>query len=68
MLQKKLQQIQARKKEMRGLLDTDGADLKALEVELDTLNKEEQELINKINLANKLEDEAEEIVEKGTYL
>ena len=65
MLEKRLAQIQARKKEMRALLDKDGADLKALEVELDTLNKEEQELRNKINLANQLEDEAEEIIEKG---
>lgn len=65
MLEKRLQQIQARKKEMRGLLDKDGVDLNALEVELDNLNKEEQELRNKINLANQLEDEAEEIIEKG---
>lgn len=64
MLEKRLQQIQARKKEMRGLLDKDGADLKALEVELDTLNKEEKELRNKIELANQLEVEAE-VVEEG---
>lgn len=65
MLEKRLQQIQARKKEMRGLLDKDGADLKAIEVELDTLNKEEKELRNKIELANQLEVEAEKVEEEG---
>ena len=47
MLEKRLEQIQARKKEMRGLVDVEGTDLKGLETELEALNQEEQELRNK---------------------
>lgn len=61
MLEKRLEQIQARKKEMRGLVDVEGTDLKALETELDALNKEEQEVRNKIELAKQLENNAEEL-------
>lgn len=64
MLEKRLKQIQARKKEMRSLVDAEGTDLKALETELDDLNKEEQELRNKINLARELENDAKEIEDK----
>lgn len=64
MLEKRLKQIQARKKEMRSLVDAEGTDLKALETELDDLNKEEQELRNKINLAKELESDAKEIEDK----
>ena len=58
MLEKRLEQIQARKKEMRGLVDIEGTDLKGLETELEALNQEEQELRNKINLAKELEHDA----------
>lgn len=64
MLEKRLEQIQARKKEMRGLVDVEGTDLKGLETELEALNQEEQELRNKINLAKELEHDAEEIEDK----
>lgn len=65
MLEKRLEQIQARKLEMRSLVDAEGADIKALNAELEELKKEEQELRSKIQLAKELEPKAEEIKEKG---
>lgn len=57
MLQERLSEIQARKLEMRGLIDVDGADLKALDAELDQLKLEEKELRSKIELAEKMKND-----------
>lgn len=66
MLKQRLAEIEARKKEMRSLLDVEGTDLKELDTELEKLNAEEKELRSKIEMAEKLEQKAEVIIdEKG---
>src|SRR5690606_32361546 len=55
-LQKRLQEIEARKAEIRGLLEGDGeVDLDALEKELKGLADEEQELRRRLNVAASIE-------------
>lgn len=61
MLKERLAQIEARKKEMRSLLDVEGTDLKALNDELDTLKAEEKELRQKIKLAEDLKEDPKNI-------
>lgn len=64
MLKKRLAEIEARKKEMRSLLEVEGTDLKELDVEAEKLNAEEKELRIKIEMAEKLEPKAEIIIEE----
>lgn len=55
-IQKRLQEIAARKAEIRRLLETDEkADLDALETELKSLNDEEQELRRRLDVAASIE-------------
>lgn len=54
MLNQRLEEINARKVEMRSLIDAEGTDLNALNEELEQLKKEEAELRNKVNLAEKM--------------
>lgn len=55
-LRKRLQEIEARKAEIRKLLETDEkADLDALETELKSLNDEEQELRRRLDVAASIE-------------
>lgn len=55
-LRKRLQEIEARKAEIRQLLETDeNADLDALETELKSLNDEEQELRRRLDVAASIE-------------
>ena len=55
-IQKRLQEIEARKAEIRGLLENDGdADLDALEKELKELADEEQELRRRLDVAAGIE-------------
>ena len=62
MLQERLAQIEARKKEMRSLLDVEGTDLKVLNDELDTLKTEEKEIRQKIKLAEELKEDPKNII------
>ena len=62
MLQERLEQIEARKKEMRSLLDVEGTDLKVLNDELDTLKTEEKEIRQKIKLAEELKEDPKNII------
>src|SRR5690606_1322604 len=55
-LRKRLQEIEARKAEIRKLLETDEkADLDALETEIKSLNDEEQELRRRLDVAASIE-------------
>ena len=54
MLNQRLEEINARKAEMRSLIDAEGTDLNALNEELEQLKKEEAELREKVNLAEKM--------------
>src|SRR5690554_5577453 len=55
-LRKRLQEIETRKAEIRGLLENDEkADLDALETELKSLNDEEQELRQRLDMAASIE-------------
>lgn len=64
MLQDRLKEIEARKTEMRSLVDAEGTDLKALETELEALKTEETELRDKINLAEKLKNDTVKVEER----
>lgn len=64
MLQKRLDEINARKIEMRGLIDAEGTDLKALNEELEALKTEETELRSKIELAEKMKTETIKVEER----
>src|SRR5690606_12823732 len=55
-LRKRLQEIEARKAEIRQLLETDeNVDLDAVETELKSLNDEEQELRRRLDVAASIE-------------